>query len=75
VGVGYVLVDSLNLRGAALRPGSGQAWGRVRKALEAHYPDLVEGYRMLSADRKPYHEALIKRARRLAARRGLSWKG
>jgi DNA repair photolyase len=67
VGVDYVLVDSLNLRGAA--------WGRVRKALEAHYPDLVESYRALLTDRKPYHESLMERTRRIAARHGLSWKG
>ncbi|TKJ27699.1 MAG: hypothetical protein CEE40_12995, partial [Chloroflexi bacterium B3_Chlor] len=67
VGVAYVLVDSLNLRGAA--------WGRVRKALEAHYPDLVEVYRGLLADRKPYHETLMERTRRIAARHGLPWRG
>ena len=66
VKVGYVLVDSLNLRGAV--------WGRIRKTLEAHYPDLVEGYRALLADRKPYHEALMERTRRIAARCGLSWE-
>ena len=66
VGVGCVLVDSMNLRGAA--------WGRVRKTLEAHYPDLVEGYRALLTDRKPYHEALMERARRIAAKHGLAWK-
>ena len=66
VGVGCVLVDSLNLRGAV--------WGQVRKALEAHYPDLVEGYRALLTDRKPYHEALMERARRIAAKHGLAWK-
>jgi DNA repair photolyase len=64
--VGYVLVDSLNLRGAA--------WGRVRAALEAHDPDLVEGYRGLAADRNPYHAALMDRTRRIAARHGLPWK-
>jgi DNA repair photolyase len=66
-GVGYVLVDSLNLRGAA--------WGRVRKALEAYYPDLVEAYRALLTDRKPYHEALMDRTRLIAERHDLPWKG
>jgi len=66
-GVDYVLVDSLNLRGAT--------WGRVRKALEAHYPNLVERYRGLLTDRKSYHEALMERTRRIAARHGLSCKG
>jgi len=67
VGVGCVLVDSLNLRGAV--------WGQLKKALEAHYPDLIEGYRALLADRMPYHEALMERTCRIATRRGLSWKG
>lgn len=67
VDVGYVLVDSLNLRGGA--------WGRVKRALEAHYPELVEDYRALLADRTLYHEALMERTRRIAARRGLPWKG
>jgi len=67
VGVGYVLVDSLNLRGAA--------WGRVRKALKAYYPDLVEGYRALLTDRKPYHQTLVERTRQIAARHSLSWRG
>jgi hypothetical protein len=47
----------------------------MRKALEAHYPDLVQGYRALLTNRKPYHEALMERTRRIAARHGLSWKG
>jgi DNA repair photolyase len=66
-GVGYVLVDSMNLRGAS--------WGRVRKLLAAHYPELVEGYHALSTDRKPYHEALMERTRRIAAKHNLTWRG
>jgi DNA repair photolyase len=66
VEVDYVLVDSLNLRGAA--------WGRVRETLEVHHPDLVGSYRALSVDRKPYHAALMDRTRRIAARHGLSWR-
>jgi DNA repair photolyase len=65
--VGYVLVDSLNLRGAA--------WGRVRAALRAHYPGLVDRYQVLRTKRKPYHAALMERSRRLAARHGLRWRG
>ena len=65
-GAGSVLVDSLNQRGAA--------GGRVRRVLEAHYPDLVEPYRALAADRRPYHAALMARTRRLAARHGLAWR-
>jgi len=66
-GVGHVLVDSLNLRGAA--------WGRIRRVLQAQYPDLIEAYRALLADRRPYHIALMERTRRVAERYGLSWRG
>jgi DNA repair photolyase len=65
-GVGSVLVDSLNLRGAA--------WGRVRQVLETEYPDLVESYRALAADRRPYHAALMDRTRQTAERHGLAWR-
>lgn len=65
-GAGSVLVDSLNLRGPA--------WTRVRQVLEAHHPHLVEPYRALAADRRPYHAALVERTRRLAARHGLAWR-
>jgi len=65
-GVGHVLVDSLNLRGAA--------WGRLRAALSAHRPDLIAGYQALSADRRPYHAALVERARRAAVRHHLEWR-
>ena len=65
-GVGSVLVDSLNLRGTA--------WGRVRQVLEANHPHLVEPYRALAADRRPYHAALVERTHRLAAHHGLAWR-
>jgi DNA repair photolyase len=65
-GAGSVLVDSLNQRGAA--------GGRVRQVLEANYPDLVEAYGRLGADRRPYHAALMERTRRLADRHGLAWR-
>jgi DNA repair photolyase len=65
-GAKRVLVDSLNLRGAA--------WGRVRKTLDVHYPDLAEGYRALSANRRPYHAALMEKTRQIAARHGLAWR-
>lgn len=64
--VGHVLVDSLNLRGAA--------WGRLRAALGAHRPDLIAGYQALSANRVPYHTALVERARKAAARHSLGWR-
>jgi DNA repair photolyase len=64
--VGYVLVDSLNLRGAA--------WGRVRKTLGAYRPELVDKYRALRSNRKPYHAALMERSRRIAAQYGLVWR-
>ena len=66
-GVGYVLVDSLNLRGAV--------WGRLSRVLKQQYPHLMEAYRQLSRDRRPYHAALAERSRRLAARHGLQWEG
>lgn len=65
-GAGSVLVDSLNL--------GGTAGGRVRQVLETHYPDLVEPYRRLGGDRRPYHAALMERTRRLATRHGLAWR-
>jgi epoxyqueuosine reductase QueG len=36
---------------------------------------LVNLYRQLSFDRKPYHAALMERARLLAERHGLGWEG
>ncbi len=65
-GVGSVLVDSLNLRGAT--------WGRVRQVLEDHHPTLVEPYRTLAADRRPYHASLMDRTRRLATGHHLTWR-
>lgn len=62
-GVRRILVDSLNLRGAA--------WGRVRALLQVHYPELVGLYQSLASDRGPYHQALMERAQRLAAKHGL----
>jgi DNA repair photolyase len=64
--VGAVLVDSLNLRGAA--------WGNVRRVLEAYYPDLIPGYQRLAGDRKPYHAALMDRTRAIAKGHGMSWR-
>jgi len=66
-GVGYVLVDSLNLRGAV--------WGRLSRVLVPHYPRLMNLYRKLSFDRIPYHAALMERTRHLAARHDLGWEG
>lgn len=66
VGVGSVLVDSLNLRGTA--------WANVRRVLETHYPDLVPGYRVLATGRPSYHAALMTRTRHIAERHGLSWR-
>ena len=63
-GVSYIIVDSMKLSGAI--------WGRVRRVLESHYPDLVEGYRHIAANRKPYHQALMGRAQRLAEKHGLA---
>jgi DNA repair photolyase len=66
VQVGSVLVDSLNLRGAA--------WGRVRQVLAAWRPELVGSYRALAANRKPYHATLMDRTRQIAEKHGLSWR-
>jgi len=66
-GVSYIIVDSMKLSGAI--------WGKVRKVLERDYPDLVEGYRHIAADRRPYHKALMARAQRLAEKHGLAWRG
>jgi DNA repair photolyase len=63
-GVGRVLVDSLNLYTGV--------WARVRPVLETHYPHLVGLYSSLAADRRPYHQALLERASKVAARHGLS---
>jgi len=66
-GVSYIIVDSMKLSGAI--------GGRVRGVLERHYPDLVEGYRHVAANRRPYHDALMARARMLAEKHGLAWEG
>jgi DNA repair photolyase len=67
VGVGYVLVDSLNVRGAA--------WGRLHRVLKTHYPDLVDTYRVFSSRRAPYHQALLEKTRRIAERYDLPLRG
>jgi DNA repair photolyase len=64
-GISYIFVDSMKLSGAI--------WGKVRGVLEKYYPDLVEGYRHIAANRRPYHEALMARARRLAEKHDLAW--
>ncbi|MCR4405554.1 MAG: radical SAM protein [Anaerolineae bacterium] len=63
-GISYIIVDSMKLSGAI--------GGKVRRALEKHYPDLVEGYRHIAANRQPYHGALMARARMLAEKHGLT---
>jgi DNA repair photolyase len=65
-GVSYIIVDSMKLSGAI--------WGKVRKVLERDYPDLVEEYRHIAADRRPYHEALMTRVQRLAEKHSLTWR-
>jgi DNA repair photolyase len=67
VRVSYIHVDSMKLSGAIE--------GRVRRVLEKRYPDLVEGYRHIAANRVPYHEALMARAWMLAEKHGLAWGG
>lgn len=65
VGVSYIIVDSMKLSGAI--------WGKVRRVLERHYPDLAEGYCHIASDRKPYHDALMVRTQRLAKKHSLAW--
>jgi DNA repair photolyase len=65
-GVSYIIVDSIKLSSAI--------WGKVRKVLERHYPDLVERYRHVAADRRVYHKALMIRAQSLAEKHGLAWR-
>ena len=66
-GVDYVLVDSPNLRGAAS--------GRLLRVLRKRYPELLGAYRALSANRMPYHRALMEKTRRIAQRHNLEWRG
>jgi DNA repair photolyase len=65
-GVSYIIVDSIKLSSAI--------WGKVRRVLERHYPDLVERYRHIAADRRVYHEVLMIRAQSLAEKHGLTWR-
>jgi len=58
-GVSYIIVDSMKLTGAI--------WNSVRRVLEEHYPDLIEGYRHIAANRRAYHRALMAKAQKIAA--------
>jgi DNA repair photolyase len=62
-GAASVVVDSMKLRGPI--------WARVRRVVERHYPDLTQHYRRIAAHRRPYHDALLARARESASRHGL----
>jgi hypothetical protein len=66
-GVSHIIVDSTKLSGAI--------GGRVRRVLERHYSDLVEGYRYIATNCGAYHDALMARARRLAEEHGVGWGG
>ncbi len=63
-GASFVVVDSLNLKGPI--------WGSVRAVIQQHYPELTARYQELARNRRPYHQALMTRARALAARYGLT---
>jgi DNA repair photolyase len=52
----------------------GAAWGRLRSALAAHRPDLIAACQALSADRRPFHAALVQRTRRVADRHHFGWR-
>jgi DNA repair photolyase len=60
VGVSHVLVDGLNLKGAQ--------WGRLRRALERHYPDLVKAYDSVRRNERGYSTVLAQRVARAAQR-------
>ncbi|RLC75668.1 MAG: radical SAM protein [Chloroflexi bacterium] len=58
VGVSYIIVDSMKLSGAI--------WKEVKAVLKRHYPDLVEGYLHIAANRRAYHRALMAKAQKIA---------
>jgi DNA repair photolyase len=60
VGVGHVLVDTLNLKG--------NLWGRLERVLERHYPEVVDEYRLVWHDRHGYAQRLAQRVTRAADR-------
>ncbi len=60
VGVSYILVDTLNLKGSL--------WKRLRRALESNYPQVVEQYRLILHDRREYATTLAERVARAAER-------
>jgi DNA repair photolyase len=66
VGVSYVLVDTLNLRGAQ--------WGRLQRALQRHYPDLIDTYRLVHRDKRGYARVLAQRVAGAAERHRLSYE-
>jgi len=60
VGVGHVLVDTLNLKG--------NLWWHLERALEQHFPDVLDEYRLVWHDRHGYAHRLADRVTRAAER-------
>jgi len=60
VGVSYILVDTLNLKGAQ--------WKRLRCVLESNYPQALEQYRLIQHDQRAYARTLAARVARAAER-------
>ncbi len=65
-GVAYVLVDTLNLRGAQ--------WGRLRTTLRDHFPELLGCYAEMRQDRESYAHLLAQRVARASQRCGLPFE-
>lgn len=65
-GVGYVLVDTLNLKG--------NLWRRLERALQQHYPEALDEYRLIWHDRHGYRNRLVARVRRAAERHRVAYE-
>jgi DNA repair photolyase len=66
VGVGHVLVDTLNLKG--------NLWGRLERVLGRNYPEVVDEYRLIWHDRQGYARRLAERVTRAAERHRVECK-
>ena len=66
VGVSYVLVDTLNLKGALRK--------RLRRVLETSYPQALKQYRLVLHDRRGYTRTLAERVARASERHHVPYK-
>ncbi len=64
--VSYVLVDTLNVKGAQR--------GRLYRMLESYYPEQLDHYRLIQHDRRGYAQALAARVARAAERHNVSYQ-